>query len=284
MLKTTLFIKTSLLFSILLACEEPSPNGLPNERIMDTQTDMEASLLPPPDMTIAQLEDLAIQQADMENIPPSLYPSPPEGYPVFRLPIAAEDLVKMEQRVVFGVDHDPSTGVRIQCEDYAGRIFPYCYDEHRGSDFILLGGFEAMDQGSAQVVAPLAGRVIDIEDGHYDRCHADALTVDVSCDGFPMQANYVTLEHDNGWITHYYHLKKYSLTVQVGDLVNCGDLLGYIGSSGYSSAPHLHFEVEDSFGRIWDPFAGPSSQPFSLWSNQSLPEAESLPSTSCSSP
>ena len=229
---------------------------------------------------LTQSQDQDVNQNQDRN-----FPLPPPHYPLFALPIFADDITLIDQRIIFGVDHDPSTGQRIRCEDYMGRIFPYCYDGHLGSDFILLGGFETMDQGSARVQSALAGVVIDIADGNYDRCHADITTADVNCDGYPMRANYVSIQHDNGWKTDYYHLKRGSVAVNVGERVNCGTLLGLIGSSGYSSAPHLHFEVSDPYGTIWDPFAGPSSQEFSLWNHQpSSGSSDSLPSTSCSSP
>ena len=267
----------------LSACEDQTQAKLDHidlgSSILDSSFYRDLGLV---DQTVInnQDQDLNQDQALDQN-----YPLPPDGYPLFALPIFNDDLSSINHEVVFGVDHDPTEGQRIRCEDYMGRIFPYCYDGHLGSDFILLGGFETMDQGSARVQSALAGVVIDIEDGHYDRCHADALTADVSCDGYPMQANYVTIEHDNGWITDYYHLKSGSITVSIGERVNCGTLLGLIGSSGYSSAPHLHFEVSDRYNVVWDPFAGPSSQEFSLWYNQpSSGSSESLPSTSCSSP
>lgn len=194
----------------------------------------------------------------------------------------ADDVPLIESKVVFGFDHDSREGQRIRCEDYAGRIFPHCYDGHLGSDFILLGAFETMDSGSARVVSALSGRVIEVTDGNYDRCHADLASTDVSCDGYPMMANYVAIEHANGWRSDYYHLKRGSVVVRVGDQVSCGTLLGLVGSSGYSSAPHLHFEVSDRFGVIWDPFAGPSSQAFSLWTYQEPLESENhLPSVEC---
>ena len=51
----------------------------------------------------------------------------------------------------------------------------------------------------------------------------------------------VTLDHENGYETLYGHLSK--LRVQVGDRVKRGQIIGYIGSTGRSSGPHLHFSL-----------------------------------------
>jgi len=52
---------------------------------------------------------------------------------------------------------------------------------------------------------------------------------------------FVKIEHDNGDVTCYAHLKKF--IVEVGDKVSQGDIIGYMGNTGISSGPHLHFEV-----------------------------------------
>jgi hypothetical protein len=54
----------------------------------------------------------------------------------------------------------------------------------------------------------------------------------------------------------------------VGDQVTCGQVLGYVGSSGISATPHLHFEVRDSNNALIDPFAGQHTQPNSYWVQQ----------------
>ncbi len=51
----------------------------------------------------------------------------------------------------------------------------------------------------------------------------------------------VTLDHENGYETLYGHMSK--LRVQVGDRVKRGQIIGYIGSTGRSSGPHLHFSL-----------------------------------------
>jgi murein DD-endopeptidase MepM/ murein hydrolase activator NlpD len=183
-----------------------------------------------------------------------------------RFPVA--DPVAISTRV--GIDHDPVVQApdlvgRTTCTDYLGRSFPHCYDEHHGTDFILDGGFPAMDAGSVEVVAAADGIVIEVDDSNYDRCHVDG--TDVSCDGYPVVNNKVVLSHDDGRITKYWHIMQYSALVEVGDAVLCGDPLARVGSAGNSSMPHLHFQVEQD-GRWVDPYAGPFSQPESLWALQ----------------
>lgn len=52
---------------------------------------------------------------------------------------------------------------------------------------------------------------------------------------------YIKVEHDYGYKTAYGHLS--SIAVSVGEYVEKGQLIGRVGSSGYSTGPHLHFEV-----------------------------------------
>lgn len=211
-------------------------------------------------------------------LPADAAPDPPlrdpeaDELPRFAFPVHADDRALIFVRPRFGVDHDPSDGRRVVCTDFDGQGFPACYDGHEGTDFMLRGGFTTMDRGSARVVAAAGGEVVRVEDGFYDRCHGDVQTVDVTCDGHPLGANRVHLRHANGWVTQYLHLMQGSVAVAVGDVVRCGDLLGRVGSSGYSSAPHLHFAVEDADGAVVDPYAGAVTGPISLWATQQGPD------------
>jgi len=203
----------------------------------------------------------------------------PLGATLYRYPLADPEAEHLARRgdgafFVIHVDHDPadSPAANLMCLAFDGaKNFPHCYDAHRGTDYLLGGAFEAMDAGSLEVVAAADGEVIEAVDGNYDRCHADAASQDVSCDGHPIQPNYVAIAHADGRVTLYYHLKQGSVRVSVGDLVACGQPLGLVGSSGISSTPHLHFQVEDASGAWIDPYAGPESQPESLWVAQDGP-------------
>lgn len=53
--------------------------------------------------------------------------------------------------------------------------------------------------------------------------------------------NLVVLEHGHGYSTFYAHNK--ALAVKVGQKVRKGDVIGYVGSTGYSTGPHVHYEI-----------------------------------------
>lgn len=52
---------------------------------------------------------------------------------------------------------------------------------------------------------------------------------------------YVALSHGNGYGSVYCHMTNY--IVSVGDSVSQGQVIGYVGSTGWSTGPHLHFEI-----------------------------------------
>jgi murein DD-endopeptidase MepM/ murein hydrolase activator NlpD len=53
--------------------------------------------------------------------------------------------------------------------------------------------------------------------------------------------NLVLIAHGNGWFTLYAHLSRF--VVHDGDVVRRGALVGRSGSTGFSTGPHLHFEI-----------------------------------------
>ncbi len=66
--------------------------------------------------------------------------------------------------------------------------------------------------------------------------------------------NYVRIRHANGYHTAYGHMRGFAAGMEAGMRVRQGQVIGYIGSTGLSSGPHLHFEVLVN-GRFVDPLS-----------------------------
>ena len=66
--------------------------------------------------------------------------------------------------------------------------------------------------------------------------------------------NLVSLRHANGYETHYAHLSRFASGQSVNDRVEQRDLIGYVGTTGRSTGPHLHFGLKRN-GRFVDPQA-----------------------------
>jgi murein DD-endopeptidase MepM/ murein hydrolase activator NlpD len=150
----------------------------------------------------------------------------------------------------------------------------YCrdhsYDDHDGTDFGI-GGFEEMDR-ERPVFATASGRVEALGDGAEDRCTTGR------CSGGGGLGNYVFIRHEDGSQSRFAHLKRGSISVAVGDEVTCATRLGAVGSSGYSTGPHLHFELRVN-ERPVDPYEGDCSSEQGRWRRQA--GYRELPSTHC---
>lgn len=99
---------------------------------------------------------------------------------------------------------------------------------HKGIDVTLWRGYSSL----SEIGAAWDGTVIDVRDGveGFDKIRS--------------AGNRVTIDHGDGLVTKYYHLQNGSITVQVGDTVAAGQVIGYMGSTGYSTGAHLHFQLE----------------------------------------
>ena len=64
--------------------------------------------------------------------------------------------------------------------------------------------------------------------------------------------NTVVLAHPNGLTTRYYHLSRFARGMKVGKMVKQKDVIGFVGTTGLSTGPHLHFSVTKN-GAFVDP-------------------------------
>jgi cysteine-rich repeat protein len=140
------------------------------------------------------------------------------------------------------------------------------YSGHRGNDFGV-GSWSGMAAGR-DIVAAADGVVTVTHDGENDQCTT----------GTCGTSNHVAIRHADGKVTWYIHMKTWSVAVSVGQTVTCGQYLGLAGSSGNSTGPHLHFQVNIG-SSAYDPFDGPCSSPPSWWISQG--SYNSLPGRSC---
>lgn len=140
------------------------------------------------------------------------------------------------------VDHDPGPGA----SDFA--CGPLSYDGHKGTDFAL-PTHQAMRDGVA-VFAMARGRVAGTRNTMADTGYSDQTAAQIigrEC------GNGLVLRHPDGWETQYCHLRQGSVTVLSGQMVDKGQILGWVGLSGRTEFPHLHVSVRKD-GAVVDPF------------------------------
>src|SRR5262249_58637995 len=54
---------------------------------------------------------------------------------------------------------------------------------------------------------------------------------------------YIRMRHANGYETAYGHMSAFAKGIDVGKTVRQGQIIGFVGSTGLSTGPHLHYEI-----------------------------------------
>ena len=116
---------------------------------------------------------------------------------------------------------------------------------YRGYSGGCHGGIDIRARGAVLVVAAAAGEVIRVATGLGN-------TYNQEYDPNIAYGNHVRIRHSDNSVTIYAHLA--TVDVRVGNGVEAGERLGTSDNSGYSSAPHLHFEVRSPTGQRLDPY------------------------------
>ena len=100
-----------------------------------------------------------------------------------------------------------------------------------------------------EVFAVSDGTVVSVLDGVPDQIPGtlpDPNTITMET----YTGNHVILKIKDDIYTFYAHLKKGSIQVQVGDKISMGSLIGHIGNSGNTSAPHLHLHLMSTLSPV----------------------------------
>lgn len=131
---------------------------------------------------------------------------------------------------------------------------------HQGVDIFLWPFFQQMqEREQVAIIAVADGVIIGKDNGNADH----------NCAMGDAPWNAVYIGNTDGTICWYGHMKNNSQTVKItGQSISAGEFLGFVGSSGSSTGPHLHFETHNAGGNILDPFEGPCNPGQSLWANQ----------------
>ncbi len=173
------------------------------------------------------------------------------GHPLFDWPVAQAS--GFNYNTVWSVsnyiDHNPAFPDQISDYDCGTRSYDTSNGyNHKGFDIISWPfWWKQMDLNQAINVAAADGQILDKNDGSFDR----------NCTFNGDTPNYIALQHDDGSVSWYLHMKDGGLTSKgIGDSVSQGEFLGVIGSSGSSTIPHSHFEVYDSANNLIDPSIG----------------------------
>ncbi|MBX3354536.1 MAG: peptidoglycan DD-metalloendopeptidase family protein [Phycisphaeraceae bacterium] len=159
------------------------------------------------------------------------------------------------------VDLDPASG---SFHDWKCR--PFTYDGHEGTDSTLRSFAEQFI--GVPVFAARDGVVVFVNDG----------LPDTNTSGGWL-GNLVILDHGDGFESQYWHLKKDSIPVTLGESVVAGQQIGMVGSSGNSWGPHLHFQTMRNGPNGWEvhePFHGACNPGPSDFLDQSPLDTEAL--------
>ncbi len=136
-------------------------------------------------------------------------------------------------------------------EDQSG--YGVFYNGHSGTDYMLGTGRAVL--AAADGIVTFAGEIPS-----------------VCSDGRVRRANVIRVLHANGYTTEYWHLSSFAPGMEVGVLVgrDLAQPIGYAGSTGCTTGPHLHFAVYNASRVAVDPY-GWSPRPDTPWYGQKDP-------------
>lgn len=136
----------------------------------------------------------------------------------------------------------PVDFARISSEFSLGRLHPVLNTirAHKGTDYAASTGTPIRATGDGKVI--LAGRK-----GGYGNC--------------------VIIQHGQGYETLYGHMNNFAKGIATGSRVSQGQIIGYVGSTGLATGPHLHYEFHMN-GQVRNPVTVPLPQAMGVAANE----------------
>ena len=166
-------------------------------------------------------------------------PTEPKVLSSFAPPYRSEQVKKRVQRLINRLDQLVSLALKEKHRlDYTPSIWPapgYVTSNFgwRRSPFTgqrhFHRGIDLMNRTGTPIRGTAAGRVTKVSDEKF-------------------WGKTIAIEHLGGTITRFGHLSSFN--VSVGDSVRRGDVIGYMGASGRSTGPHLHYQIEINGGAV----------------------------------
>lgn len=250
-----------IVFSITMAQNNPSVLG--GEMVLPKNT--EPCLSQTAREALKRTIENNINQLGVEG---KLQQLDPEGaHPLFNWPVAQASGYNYNSNwaTLNYIDHNPAYPNQISDYECGTRSYDTANGyNHQGYDIISWPfWWKQMERDQAINVAAADGQIVAKQDGAFD----------MNCAFSSDPWNGVAIQHSDGSLSYYLHMKSGSLTTKgIGDSVSQGEFLGVIGSSGSSTAPHLHFETYTSTNQLIDPSIGPCNNlNFDTWWNSQNP-------------
>lgn len=185
-----------------------------------------------------QMKKLGMEPPEKEQIAPAdAAKGGPNTYKLAYADILQQQNATLDKNMQVTTKNLENLLASLKSENYRQEVTP--------SKWPVDGGYISSEFGSR--ANPFDGSSadyhpgIDIAENYGAPVYASASGHVQRADWYGGYGKYIRLSHDYGYATAYGHLSK--IAVKAGDYVEKGQVIGYVGSTGYSTGPHLHFEV-----------------------------------------
>lgn len=127
--------------------------------------------------------------------------------------------------------------------------YPYRLPFEKGKKVRIMqgffGDFSHQKQHAIDFDVPIGTKILAARDGIVIETKDDSDSGGKTKE-FANQGNFIRILHEDATTAVYFHLKKNGVVVKVGDKVEKSQLIGYSGNTGWSTSPHLHFEIRQN--------------------------------------